>query len=440
MMIDELTYKVLWVDDQEEIVESTKLDADEYGIELDHYSNWQDAEVALRNNFEDYTAIILDAYCQIRPSEDIKEEFIGAVLPSLARIFGEKNKFIPWYILSAGTMNYFSHTVQSAEYQHQTEEWGQMLYIKDAPDDDPQNSRFLYENICRVGKAQANNAVLFRHREVFSYLGTDKLIDDRARKIMLKMLSALYLPEENIKYEYAGNPLRKVVEYIFRAARKVGLLTDKCFDNKDHIVLLDASRYLAGLTIDCYQGRKVSHQARWGKAGEGKDGAGGDSVFPSDIAMLVKNILNYSSSDSHTYEELPYLIDEQDKELFFGYVMQLCYVIKWFGKYAEQNPNIEENKKKQVVIDVQTEQPKNKDREKGKMDKVVISSTPPSIDAIKGRKYLIMREGSTYYCGSCKLDQSITIKSGQVIIEEVVNNEGDDKSKYPYIAIKVSKV
>ena len=108
-------------------------------------------------------------------------------------------------------MNYFSHTVQSAEYQHQTEEWGQMLYIKDAPDDDPQNSRFLYENICRVGKAQANNAVLFRHREVFSYLGTDKLIDERARKIMLKMLSALYLPEENIKYEYAGNPLRKVV-------------------------------------------------------------------------------------------------------------------------------------------------------------------------------------------------------------------------------------
>jgi len=315
-----------------------------------------------------------------------------------------------------------------------------MLYIKDAPDDDPQNSRFLYENICRVGKAQANNAVLFRHREVFSYLGTDKLIDERARKIMLKMLSALYLPEENIKYEYAGNPLRKVVEYIFRAARKVGLLTDKCFDNKDHIVLLDASRYLAGLTIDCYQGRKVSHQARWGKAGEGKDGAGGDSVFPSDIAMLVKNILNYSSSDSHTYEELPYLIDEQNKELFFGYVMQLCYVIKWFGKYAEQNPNIEENKKKQVVIDVQTEQPKIKDREKGKMDKVVISSTPPSIDAIKGRKYLIMREGSTYYCGSCKLDQSITIKSGQVIIEEVVNNEGDDKSKFPYIAIKVSKV
>ena len=101
-MIEELTYKVLWVDDQEEIVESTKLDADEYGIELDHYTNWQEAEVALRNNFEDYSAIILDAFCKINKKEDKKEEFINAVLPSLARLYGEKNKLIPWYILSAG--------------------------------------------------------------------------------------------------------------------------------------------------------------------------------------------------------------------------------------------------------------------------------------------------------------------------------------------------
>lgn len=440
MIPEEITYKVLWVDDDEKNVESTKISADEYGIVLDHYLNWQEAEVALRNNFEDYTAIILDAFCKIKASDDTKAEFITAVLPSLNCLFGEKKKYIPWYILSAGTVENFDFTVKSAMHQHQTKEWGQMLYIKNIPNNDPKNSHFLFENIREIGRNQGNNVVLFRHRDVFEYLGKDKLIDERARKIMLKMLSALYLPEENIKYEYAGNPLRKVVEYIFRAARKRGLLTDKCFDEQDHIVLLDASRYLAGLTIDCYQGRKVFHKARWGKAGKKENGAGGDSVFPSDIAMLVKNILNYSSSDSHTYEDFPYLIDEQNKELFFGYVMQLCYVIKWFGKYAKENPNVEENKKKQVVIDVQTEQQTNIDREKNKVDKVVISSTPPSKDDIKGRKYLIMREGSTYHCGSCKLDSSIIVKSGQVIIEEVISNEGDDKAKYPYIAIKVSKV
>ena len=166
-MVEDITYKVLWVDDQKEIVESTKLDADEYGIELDHYSNWQEAETALENNFEDYTAIILDAYCQIKPTENIKEEFINAVLPSLSKVFGRKQKFIPWYILSAGTMNLFSHTINCAEYQHNTEEWGRMLYIKDVPDENPQNSHFLFENIRRVGKNQSNNIVLFRHKEVF---------------------------------------------------------------------------------------------------------------------------------------------------------------------------------------------------------------------------------------------------------------------------------
>ena len=442
-MIEELTYKVLWVDDQEEIVESTKLDADEYGIELDHYTNWQEAEVALRNNFEDYSAIILDAFCKINKKEDKKEEFINAVLPSLARLYGEKNKLIPWYILSAGTMNYFSHTVQGAEYQHQTSEWGQMLYIKDVPDDDPKNSRFLFENIKRVGKSQANNIVLFRHKEIFSYLGKDRLIDERARKAMLKMLSALYLPEENIKYEYAGNPLRKVVEYIFRSARKLGFLTSDCFDNKDHIVLLDASRYLSGLTINCYDGRTVKYQARWGKPGTGKDGAGGDTVFPSDIAMLVKNILNYSSSDSHTYEEEPYLIDEQTKELFFGYVMQLCHVIKWFGKYAENNPDIEANTKKQMIIKQSKEELKPKEKEKQKkmeIEKVSVSIAPPTIEEIKSKKYLIMRDGATLYCGRCKLDASISYTSGQVVLEEIVNNEGDDKTNYPYIATKISKI
>jgi len=348
-MIDRVIYKVLWVDDQEEIVESTKTDADAFGIELDHYTNWQEAEVALRNNFDDYTAIILDAYCKIESTEDIKDVFIGAVLPKLHIVFGEKKKSIPWYILSAGTMNDFSRTIELAEYQKRHEEWGPMLYLKDAPDDDPKSSYVLYKNIRNVGKEKTNNIILFRHLDVFSYLGRDKLIDERARKLMLKMLGALYAPEENLKYDYAGNPLRKVLEYVFRAARKIGVLSDDCFGKNDHIVLQRASMYLAGMNIEFREGEEVTLKIRWGKPGKNKDGTGGDCVLASDSAMMVKNIINYSSSDSHTTEKEQYLIDEQNKELFFGYVMQLCYIIKCFGKYADEHPNVEENKKMQQV-------------------------------------------------------------------------------------------
>ena len=443
-MNEELTYKVLWVDDQEEIVESTKLDADEYSIELDHYTNWQEAETALKNNFEDYTAIVLDAFCKVRQDEDIKDVFISAVLPRLARICGEKKRFIPWYILSAGTMENFSRTVEGAEYEHQTSEWGQMLYLKDVPDDDPKNSRILYENILRVGKAQANNIVLFRHRDVFTYLGEGKLIDERARKAMLKMLSALYVPEENIKYEYVGNPLRKVIEFIFRAAKKLGLLTEDCFDEKDHIVLLDANRYLSGLTINCYDGREIKYQARWGKAGTGKDGSGGEFVFPSEIAMLVKNILNYSSSESHTYEEKPYLIDEQNKELFFGYLMQLCHVIKWFGQYASDNSDIERNKKMQRVIGISKDSIKSKTKDElivkkiKKEDVGIVTSVCPTLEEIIGKQYLVMKDGKTLYCGNCKLDASLHCKEYQkVTLVNAIPNEGEDKDRFAYIATEI---
>ena len=345
-MMTEVTYKVLWVDDDETIVASTLQDAEDYNLELVHFTNWQDAEVALRKHFQEYSAVILDANCKIHRDSIEEEEFITAILPSLLSIFSEKRQLLPWYLLSAGTMSNFESIVKGARYQHSSHEseWGNMLYLKDAVDGSDNSSARLFENIQRVAKDMATNIVLYRHRDVFAYLGENHIIDYQARVLMRRMLSALYYPEKNIKYEYAGNPIRKVVEYVFRAARKYGLLAEECFDKKDHIVLLDASRYMAGLNINYYEGREVKGQIRWGNPGSAKDGAGGDSIFPSDIAMIVKNALNYSSADSHTEEETPYFIEEENKELFFSYVMQICHLIKWFGNYVEKHSDIEKNK------------------------------------------------------------------------------------------------
>ena len=442
-MTNDIIYKVLWVDDQEDIVEGTKLDADEYGIELDHYSNWQEAEVALNNNFDDYSAIILDAFCRISPTEDIQEGFIHVVLPSLTTLFGKKNRLIPWYILSAGTMSRFSETIKIAAYHHQTSEWGQMEYIKHMPDEDSRNSHFLFNNIVRVAKEQANNIVLFRHKDVFKYLGKDKLIDERARKSMLKMLSALYYPEENLKYEYSGNPLRKVIEYLFWAARKQGLLPDQCFDGNE-IKLQLASLFMAGASVS-YDRNDKSKRIRWGNAGTSSDdGKGGDRIFDKEIESIVKNTLEYTNRDSHTSENAPWYIDEEGKDLFFGNVLQMCHVIKWFGNYVAGNPDVEENKKKHRLITINPEEqkPNRKVRreEQRKTNQETSRTAPLRAEDIKGKTFLIMKDGATLFCGSCKLDATILLKSGPVILDDVIPNEGDDKEKYPYIATKVSQV
>lgn len=428
-MMTEVTYKVLWVDDDETIVASTLQDAEDYNLELVHFTNWQDAEVALRKHFQEYSAVILDANCKIHRDSIEEEEFITAILPSLLSIFSEKRQLLPWYLLSAGTMSNFESIVKGARYQHSSHEseWGNMLYLKDAVDGSDNSSARLFENIQRVAKDMATNIVLYRHRDVFAYLGENHIIDYQARVLMRRMLSALYYPEKNIKYEYAGNPIRKVVEYVFRAARKYGLLAEECFDKKDHIVLLDASRYMAGLNINYYEGREVKGQIRWGNPGSAKDGAGGDSIFPSDIAMIVKNALNYSSADSHTEEETPYFIEEENKELFFSYVLQICHLIKWFGKYVEEHPDIEKNKEMKRVITANNNNAKSNE----------VGTVRLAKEDIIGKTYLVQSKNGIAVCGASKLSDDLQNRTGTVTIKGVVNNNGSDKEEFPYIVTRI---
>ena len=180
---------------------------------------------------------------------------------------------------------------------------------------------------------------------------------------------------------------------------------------------------MAGLNINYYEGREVKGQIRWGNAGSAKDGAGGDSIFPSDIAMIVKNALNYSSADSHTEEETPYFIEEENKELFFSYVMQICHLIKWFGNYVEEHSDIEKNKSMKKYINSQSETVKEKKSEPIKLSK----------GDIIGKTFLIQKNNGVSVCGSYKLSDELQNRTGAVTIEDVIDNDGADKDLYSYI-------
>lgn len=445
-MREEIFYKVLWVEDDLSIIQGYQITAEAKDIELDVATNWEEAEEKLRINFNEYSAIILDAQCKIKKADTVASKlFLGHVSVRISRIFGEKHKFIPWYVLSAGTMDDFSivlELINTEERQNFDSLWGPMKYIK-AKDEEIDGKKvaqeeILFDNIRRVASSTGINTVLFRHSDVFKYLGEGRVFGYiKARTYMLKMLSALYYPEENLNFVYEGNPLRKVIEYLFRGANKFGLLPNDFLDTNGHIVLLDASRFMAGLETNVYDGRTIKNKVRFGEPD--------DCIFNQEIAIFVKNILNYSSSDSHTNEDDPYIIEEDKKEIFFGYVLQLCHVIKWLGEYINSNPDIEVNKAKIKTIPLPTNNTTITRTEKQETVKVVEEKVVefPSIDSLIETECNIMYHRSgKLACGPyCKLDSKYSPMLGKkAILKNIVQNEGKDMAKLPYTVTEIEIV
>lgn len=437
--MNNVKYRVLWIDDQPELVEGYQFWAGLRNIELLHRESWEDAMPVLKDDFNELTAIIFDANCKYNTTDKAPDEgFLGDVLQELKELFGKRNRFIPWYILSAGTMSNFSiitNAVIGRERRELEKDWGTTVYLKTDFENQGENCP-LFDNILRVGECQSNNIVLYRHREVFKYMGKEALISDEARKIMLKALSVLYYPEENLNYEFAGNPIRKVVEYMFKAALRKGLLTDDFLDKKGYVIIWDSMQYLCGM-------EPTNIPFRFGKRGTKKDFSDNESVLPTTCYYTFRGLLNYVNVDSHTLGEegdSPYKIDAESKDLFFSYVLFLCHLITCFGKYVEQHSNVEENKAKQTAIADKKSPKESKDSKEAKEPK-------PKVEFIKnetansfiGKVFPVINMSTFPTVGGCKIAKDLNLKVLQrVRIDEVIENTGSDAKQYPFIVTKVT--
>ncbi len=438
--MNEETYKIIWIDDDTSIVDDYQRRAEKHNLDLIHFTNWEEAYAELKRNFDEYSAIILDALCKRDPDDIAHEDFLIEAITQLNSLMGTKQRDIPWYILSA-FRDKFKSKFESMERlrKNNTEEWGLMEYSKIASTGAENHMDILFENILRVAKQKGLNKALNRHAMMLNYLGEGKLIRHEARKLMLRMLSALYCPEENVDFQFEANPLRKVLEYIFRAAKDKGLVPNECFENGIH--LNDASRYMSGLNLK-------NSDVRYGKPGNDKYGRGGDAIFTPDIAQIVWNLLTYTNGGSHTEEEPieePYIVNEEGKELFFGYVFQLCHFIKWFGKYVDKHPSVEENRKMKRLVPIGSDisadrQTNSKNQKKEKKESF---SLRVSREDVFGKEYSVLSGETGKYVGSCKLSPELNAQTNvrdKVRIVDIVNNDGSDKARYPFIVTKIEKL
>lgn len=439
MITTKIPYKVLWVDDNLTIVDGMIAAADEFTLELQHFSNWNDAKRGLLDNYAEYTAIILDAFCKISADSTEQESFITSILPELMKIMAEHNRDIPWYILSAGTMSNFNFVVESAEFTRQdyTEYWGPMLYLKDKPDKDEQSPRALFERIQSNAPNYHDNIILRFHHDVFKHFGDRKFINSRAREIVMKSFRAMYFPEESKEFAFDGNALRKVIEYIFRGIYSFGLLPAECFDGNEVKIKL-CSLYLAGGNVS-YDRSDKRKQIRWGEQSPERHGKGGDAIFTKEIADALKYILDdFVQPDSHTTADEPFLFGKGNKELYFACLLHICHIIKWLGKYIDEHPDVEKNRAMERRFTNESIDQQVKASEKAKTAAVV--GPPVPAQELKGYEGIVLSGKTCLYMlvngFKCKLIKKIA-NSVQVGSKQTVNcvsvNDKADAYEYPFI-------
>ena len=316
----------------------------------------------------------------------------------------------PWFVFSGKESitredNFVKKLLENEEYARSYASLA--IYEKSTHD------KQLIEDIDNAVKNQRIWQVENQYERVLS-IAKNELNDPDCRKHLLDILCAASGVTDIDSHLYY-NRVRVILEWMFRAARKKGLLHDKCFDSQDRINLTDASLFMAGKPT-AYSGVKckVAH-------------------FPSLISQNVKNILFITGGASHTTE-----VEDKDilnltaywKEidttyLLFSIAFMLCDILVWFDKYSSEHPDIEANK--QLWEDLDLEDSEQRDDYLSEL-----------LDTYKGYVGVVEQDAErNFHVGDCILPFKNHPPVGfKIRLLRVIKNEKQSQDQYPVFAVK----
>ncbi len=163
------------------------------------------------------------------------------------------------------------------------------------------------EDICR------REILYIRHREVFKHFGDGKFINDKnAEDILIKMLDAIYWPNKYSKSVLSANNIRKMLEALFEALIKNNIIPVELENN-----INPCKKYLSGEVA------KPQLSSNYFKARINFFGT-------KETKDKFCNTVEFSQQGSHhnNGSQTSVIFDEE----YFGYVMNICSAIVWFGR------------------------------------------------------------------------------------------------------------
>lgn len=320
-------YNILWVDEDADTLNFKEI-ARKHNINVQQSRSWERGKAMLASRFDSFSAVVLDGNSVINEGDKPTSDFLYQAVREMESIFAQQEEQLPWYVLSSGSAPDFEKTLQRigmGEREANEGEWGRIYFRKG---DDLEE---LCITIKHAAARRKDNKVRSMYSDVFKTMQTYFTPD--ARQTMLDILKALHFPEESRGFDPVlyYTQLRRILEYLFRAANRLGMLPDEVMGPKDKVNLANSSLYLSGREVSL--GSKTVRYKRPGQY-----------IFPPVIAQIVKSILVVANKNSHTVEldtlgravMQDYYNSLHSNNFLFGYALHLCDVIIWFGRYAKR--------------------------------------------------------------------------------------------------------
>ena len=328
--------QVLWVEDDQDAVERGQMDAYSFGLQLEAFPCWDDAKKALDEEYDRWSAIILDAKCKYHAdSSDNAVRFLGEALKDISILGEKKGRIIPWYVFTGGDEGEVSDSINDDRMKWDgdwTEGKKKKYYSKNTDDED------LYRRIRYHAQKSHRLQIQEMYRNVFEAIEECK-IDDNGYNAMEELLLPIHFPETiaekdyNTKFEKA----REVLEYLFRSMSFYGILPEW----GKQVNLTWSSCLLCG--------RPATR-----KGMDGKDHVVIESkkhVLPNVLEKVMKEMVNIIPAYCHSDSGEKAIINKEEyfnhvdcsTYLLKSFTFQLCDIILWYKNYLRENRNAEHN-------------------------------------------------------------------------------------------------
>ena len=324
--------KVLWIEDDPNVTSAYPEEAYDYGIELIPFSCWDAAKDELKNHYDSWEAIVLDARCKVHINDlDSAPRFLSNVLSELNGLTSEHDRVIPWYVLSAGDVEEIglSITEQRLKWDADWDEISKQPYYSKS-----KHRTELFERIkthC-TERPQAIQIKNILYKEVFEALSECNL-DPDAETCLTDLLCPIVFRDVDAR-DYNNRMLksRMFLEYLFKDMINREILPESFREinedsGKDKVNLSLCSKLLSGVNLP-----------PWAKV------RSLNPIVPKIMADNIWTMVNAIGSNQHSNSK--YANDKvnmnqyrsqvgQTAFLLQSFVLQCCDIILWYNRYIK---------------------------------------------------------------------------------------------------------